>query len=285
MLDKFFADIKLKYDLLPESYRKVAAYIAENYKEIPFLPVTRLAKLIGVSDSTVVKFCISFGFSGYTDFKKQISSYMQSEMTTYATLETNSAALNETANILDQVCHCEQNNIAKTLEHHINRANFEPLLELIQNASNVYILGFRSSAILAEYMALYLAQQKINASAVIPGIGAYVDKLCQMNDKDLLIAINFSRYSTEVVKAIEVAVNKGIPCVLITDALNNPIYPKVKLVFYCEMRSFYYAASSVGALALINTICTALSLRNKDAIKDYLRNLEELFEEFKTFYI
>ena len=93
MLDKFFADIKLKYDLLPESYRKVAAYIAENYKEIPFLPVTRLAKLIGVSDSTVVKFCISFGFSGYTDFKKQISSYIQSEMTTYATLETNSAAL------------------------------------------------------------------------------------------------------------------------------------------------------------------------------------------------
>lgn len=285
MLDKFFNNIRTKYNSLPESYKKVAGYIIENYKEIPFLSVTKLAKQIGVSESTVVKFCMSCGFSGYGDFKRQLSNYVQYEMTIYATLETNSTALGEDANILDNVSLNEQNNIAKTLEHPINRANFEPFLELIQSASDVYILGFRSSAILAEYMALYLSQQKINASAVTPGIGAYVDKLCQMTPKDLLIAINFSRYSTEVVKAIEVAVKRGIPCVLITDVPNNPIYPQVDLVFYCEMKSFYYAASILGAMALINTICTALSLGNKEVTKEYLKNLEELFEEFKTFYV
>lgn len=277
--------IQLAYSSLSAAQKTVASYILENYKEIPFLSVTSLAREIGVSETTIIKFCMQMGFDGYGSFKRILSEYVQSEMTSYNSLEQRAGELKNDTNTLDRVCACEVANITQTLNHPLNRANFEPFLELIRRSSNIYILGFRSSAILAEYAALYLSQQKINATAVTPGIGAYADRLCRMTPDDLLIAINFSRYSREVVKAVEIASKRKVPCVLITDVPANPIYPKVDLIFSCEMKSYYYAASHVGGLALINAVCTALSLSHMEETKDYLKELENLFTEFNTFFI
>ena len=51
------------------------------------------------------------------------------------------------------------------------------------------------------------------------------------------------------------------------------------------MKSYYYAASHVGGLALINAVCTALSLSHMEETKEYLKKLEDLFEEFNTFFV
>ena len=48
---------------LSDAQRLVAAYILENYNQIPFLSISSLAKKIGVSDNTIVKFCNRVGFS------------------------------------------------------------------------------------------------------------------------------------------------------------------------------------------------------------------------------
>lgn len=277
--------IQMAYNNLSATQKSVASYILENYKEIPFLSVTSLAREIGVSETTIIKFCMQMGFDGYGSFKKILSEYVQSEMTSYKKLELQAEEIKNDSNTLDRVCACEAANITQTLNNPLNRANFEPFLDLIQKAETVYILGFRSSAILAEYAALYLSQQNINAIAVTPGLGAYADTLCKIKQTDLLVAINFSRYSKEVVKAVEIAAKKSVPCVLITDSPANPIYPKVDLTFSCEMKSYYYAASHVGGLALINAVCTALSLSHMEETKEYLKKLEDLFEEFNTFFV
>ena len=43
--------------------RLVAGYVLENYHQIPFLSISALAKEIGVSDNTVIKFCNQLGFT------------------------------------------------------------------------------------------------------------------------------------------------------------------------------------------------------------------------------
>lgn len=275
--------IQSEYGSLSKAQKTVASYILENYKDIPFLSVTSLAREIGVSEATIIKFCTQLGFDGFGSFKRVLSEYVQSEMTTYSTLENGAEEIQGEGDVWDRVCLYETANVSKTLNNPLNRANFAPFIELISRAKNVYILGFRSSAILAQYAALYLNQQNINSMAVIPSIGAYADVLCRVTSEDLFIAITFSRYSREAVKALEIMSKRGVPCVLITDSPANPVYPKVDLVFSCEMKSYYYAASHVGALALINAVCTALSMTHVQETTEYLKNLEDLFSDFNTF--
>lgn len=275
--------IQSEYGSLSKAQKTVASYVLENYKDIPFLSVTALAREIGVSEATIIKFCTLLGFDGFGSFKRVLSEYVQSEMTTYSTLESGAEEIRDESDIWDRVCSCEAANISQTLNNPLNRANFAPFIEMINKAKNVYILGFRSSAILAQYAVLYLNQQNINAVAVTPSIGAYADTLCRITEEDLFITITFSRYSKEAVKALEIMSNRGVPCVLITDSPANPVFPKADLVFSCAMKSYYYAASHVGALALINAVCTALSLTHMEETTEHLKNLEDLFSEFNTF--
>ena len=67
----------------PAAQRLVAAYILNNSYQIPFLSVTALAKKVGVSDSTIIKFCAQLGFDGYGEFKKLFSEYVHSELIMY----------------------------------------------------------------------------------------------------------------------------------------------------------------------------------------------------------
>ena len=64
----------------PAAQRLVAAYVVENYNQIPFLSITTLAKNIGVSDNTVVKFCNHLGYNKFAEFKKVFSDYAHSEL-------------------------------------------------------------------------------------------------------------------------------------------------------------------------------------------------------------
>ena len=72
--------IRQKQESFPAAQRLVAAYVVENYNQIPFLSITTLAKNIGVSDNTVIKFCNQLGFQKFTEFKKVFSDYAHSEL-------------------------------------------------------------------------------------------------------------------------------------------------------------------------------------------------------------
>ena len=65
--------IRREHYEFPAAQRLVAAYVVENYSQIPFMSITELAKTIGVSDNTVVKFCNNLGFNKFGEFKKAIS--------------------------------------------------------------------------------------------------------------------------------------------------------------------------------------------------------------------
>ena len=75
--------IMKEQDSFPAAQKQVAAYVVDNYYQIPFLSITALARNIGVSDTTIIKFCNQLGFSGFGDFKKVFSDYVHSELTMY----------------------------------------------------------------------------------------------------------------------------------------------------------------------------------------------------------
>ena len=68
-LNELLERIRLEQGTLSAAQQQVAAYVVENYYQIPFLSISALAAAIGVSDNTIVKFCVRFGFDKFAQFK------------------------------------------------------------------------------------------------------------------------------------------------------------------------------------------------------------------------
>ena len=64
--------IEEKYRDLSKGQKRVAEYVLDNYDKAVFLTAARLGEVVGVSESTVVRFATQLGYKGYPEFQKAL---------------------------------------------------------------------------------------------------------------------------------------------------------------------------------------------------------------------
>ena len=133
---------------LSDAQRLVAAYILENYNQIPFLSISSLAKKIGVSDNTIVKFCNRVGFSKFKEFKNVFADYAHSELVMFNKISEDTS---DTDNKDFFACEMEDDvsAIQAALLSPVNQENLPKLLSQMDQAKHIYITGGRASGIVA----------------------------------------------------------------------------------------------------------------------------------------
>ena len=281
-MNELIENIRLSVPNLSLAQKRVAIYILEHYREIPFMSVTALAGNIGVSDTTVINFCVKMGFNGFMDFKMVFSKSLQSEVTRVNRLEKQLHNKSED-DFMSQVLECDINNLQSTLDNAHNHQNFFNFVGQIKQAQNVYVMGFRTSAVLAQYTVLRLRQLNINTIEIIPHLGAYADILTMLRKNDLFIAIAFTRCSKATYKSIQYAKEKGVPTALITDSLINPCCSYADTSLICTTHTVGHGLSYVGVFSLINAVSAAISSDKTNNVKEHLEKLEELLSTFDTY--
>ena len=75
---------------------------------------------------------------------------------------------------------------------------------------------------LAENFA-YVASMAVGSVTAIPTIGLAIDDIARMDSDDVLIAMTFSPYRVEIVEAVKMASDRGIPIIAVTDSWAAPI--------------------------------------------------------------
>ena len=61
--------IENKMHEFSKSHKKIATYIIERYDKSAFMTASKLGSIVGVSESTVVRFAFELGFEGYPEFQ------------------------------------------------------------------------------------------------------------------------------------------------------------------------------------------------------------------------
>ena len=212
LLNDYYKKIDEIFPHLSKSQQKVAKYIHDHHDEIAFLPVTLLAKKIGVSDTTIIRFCMELGFRGYSDFRNSFKERLQSGNITLNKLESNVDTLSKD-NIYKLVINRDINNLSKMLDNEANQLNFDKLIDLICTAKRVYTIGQRGAAPLATTLSLRLNLILKNVRSLSAGIGNFLDEIACIEPDDLVIAINFPRHDKMVVEAIKYLKKKKITIV------------------------------------------------------------------------
>ena len=76
-----------KYEKLSKGQKRLADYVRENYDKAVFLTASSLGKMVGVSESTVVRFAVQLGYQGYPGFQKALEEVVRNRLNSIQRME------------------------------------------------------------------------------------------------------------------------------------------------------------------------------------------------------
>lgn len=260
----------------------IANYILQHYDKAAFMTAAKLGDIVGVSESTVVRFAIELGFDGYPKLQKELKEIIKSKLTAVQRMEVAENRINED-NVLKSVLHSDMEKLKITMEE-IDTGIFNEAVETILNAKKIYILGVRSAAPLASFLGFYFNLLFDNIRLVhTTSVSEMFEQIVRVGHGDVVIGISFPRYSKRTIKAMEFVKNQGAKVVAITDSFKSPLANVAhhSLVARSDMASF--VDSLVAPLSVINALIVAIGMRRKDEIMGTLDKLESIWDEYQVY--
>ena len=262
--------------------RLIASYILEHYEKAAYLTAARLGAIVGVSESTVVRFAIELGFAGYPEFQGALQKMIRSRLTSFQRMEVTNTLIGE-GDVLDKVLMSDMEKIRHTMEE-IDHDSFEEAIDLIVKAKNIYIIGVRSSSSLAGFLNYNFRMIFDNVRFVQTTSGSEMfEQIMNVGKGDVMIAISFPRYSTRIINAVEYARSRDADVVALTDSKLSPIaaYANQLMIAQSDMASF--VDSLVAPLSIINAMIVAVARKKQDEVSKRLRALEEVWDRYDVY--
>lgn len=273
--------IQIKFPRLSKGQKLIADFILKNYDKAAFMTAAKLGDSVGVSESTVVRFAIELGFSGYPKLQKALQELIKNKLTSVQRLElSNDYACEE--NVLRGVLKSDIENLRATLEK-INLENFNSVIDEIFKAKTVYIVGLRSSSAIAEFLGFYLRLIIKDVRVVAHNISNIFEQMINCDKGDLVIGIGFPRYALRTINGLEFAKERKAKVVAITDSNVSPLATVADYALIAQSNMASFVDSLVAPLSVINALIVAVGVREKDKITSTFYELEELWKNYDIY--
>lgn len=274
--------LEQNYRHFSKGQKKIAAYITENYDKAAFMTAAALGQKVGVSESTVVRFATELGFKGYPQLQKELQQMIKSKLTAVQRMEVSQALIGD-SDIIDSVLTGDIELIRSTAEQ-TSREAFSAAIAEINRARRIYILGVRSSAALASFLAFYF--NLVFESVVLVDTSSASEMFEQMfriGKEDICIAISFPRYSKQTVNALRFIADRGAKIIALTDTEKSPIasFATHLLVARSDMASV--VDSLTAPLSLINALIVGVTLTRRDEVYQNFNALENIWDEYQVY--
>ena len=270
--------IEMKLSSMSKGQKLIAHFIEHHYDQAAFLTASKLGELVGVSESTVVRFATEIGYSGYPELQKAMQEMIKDKLTSVQRIEVTAAKI-ENNDVLETVLNQDIQKIRHTIEE-TSRDDFKRAVNSIINAEHIYIYGARSASALANFLGHYfgLIFDNVHIITNASRSGVY-ESLFRISEKDALIGISFPRYSKVAVNAMSFAHSRGSSTISITDNMLSPLVPHSTSVLIARSDMASVVDSLVAPLSLINALIVATVIEKKDDVKATFEALESVWNE------
>ena len=280
--NKLLNKIDKNYEQMSKGQKLLADYILKNYDKAVFLTAAKLGKVVGVSESTVVRFATQLGYQGYPGFQKALEELVRNKLNSIQRMEVTYGRISQ-SEILASVLQSDIEKIKLTLAN-MDQNAFELAVETIMNAKRIYVVGIRSCAPLANFLSFYLNLIFDNVTSVHTNSSSEIfEQLIRIGAEDVIIGISFPRYSMRTLKALEFASNRKAKVITLTDSVHSPmtLYSSCNLIARSDMASI--VDSLVAPLSVVNALVVALCMKKQKDVIATLETLEQIWDEYQVY--
>lgn len=275
--------IEASYKTFSKGQRYIASYICNNYDKAVDMTAAKLGGIVGVSESTVVRFATELGFKGYPQFQKALEELVKKKLSSVQRISLTYDRLSETEDLVKTVIRNDVQNLKRTAEM-IDRSAFEQAVDLIGNARRIYVIGGRSCGSLASFFSFYLNYifddvRLIRSDSVTESI----EEIYRISEQDVIIAISFPRYSMKTIQTMTFARKRKAKIIAITDGDQSPLVEYADCSIYARSDMVSFVDSLVAPLSVVNALLAALSMRYKDSVIDTMASMESIWNELNEY--
>jgi len=232
-------------DDMSSNEKKLADYILSNSALLRDYSSQQLARAVGVSQSSVVKFCQKLGYKGYPDLKLAISEAVARNSSQNGKTNTTRFANSALNDVSERLLKRKLEAISATIE--INKEDsFTNAIKAIKKAEKIQIFGVGVSRFVAEHLAIRL-----------------------LNSGKLAFALNDSAYQKQFLSRLE----KGDLLILLSDIDEL----KINQTLIAQMRERKVKIIHIGRYSANATIhlsdihLTTISAKNADKSHDFAK--------------
>ena len=262
--------------------KRIAQYLIESYDKAAFMTANRLGKTVGVSESTVVRFAVELGFDGYPSMQKAMQEMVVNRLTSVQRIEVAHDRIGD-QDILSMVLQSDMEKLRQTGET-VDRKEFQAAVDAILNARRIYIIGVRSAAPLANFLAHYLNYMFDNVQVVTAsGSSEMFEKIVGIEARDAVVAFSFPRYSTSTAKGARYCRSTGATVIGVTDSHLSPLGQNCDHVLLTKSDMVSLVDSLVAPLSVVNALVVALAARREKEISKTFGELEHIWEEYNVY--
>lgn len=241
--------------LTPEA-QKAARYVLENPTDVGVSTVREIAEAANVKPNTFVRMARQIGFDGYDDFRAPFREAIRKGSISFperARWLQDIRKSGDLGGLYADMVGAALRNIEETFAG-IDAEALKAAAEAIWASRQVFTLGVGVNNANARNFT-YLASTGMKQFHAIPRPGSTpVDDLAWADGQDVLVAMTFKPYRTEVIEAVRIAREQGMTIVAISDSPASPIILGADHGFVVGADTPQFFPSSVSTIALLETL-------------------------------
>ena len=248
---------KLKNTRLTKKEKRIAEFFLDEEQRVFLMNVADIAKTIDVSDTSVIRFIKSLGFENFTDFKNSGQEDIKSR-------------LDKTNDFIKNLDIIKENSIEQLYIHKINeevnkifnsnsQKQIKKISNLIMKAKNKYIVGFKSTAGIANFFGVRLGFMLENVSTFNIDDSVVVNSIFNIKQEDILIIFDYPMYSKAAVVLAKIARENKAKILLFTDSDNAPLSEYSDILYKVKLNGISVFNSLISTQILIEYLLTYIS--------------------------
>lgn len=250
---------------LTKKEKLIAEFILDNFAEACFITSTEIARRLQVSDSSVIRFTRTLGYTGFMDFQRSIrKTYTERINSVSDNITIPSERLKLSIGKLDQSDIMESyfSNVLQNLKSCVNQndsLSFERAAGLITGSKRKFIVTSRANSCVGDMLLLLLKHLLPDVYETSHPALNVIDHLCDITENDCIVAVSFPRYSEMDLLAAQMAYEVGAKIVLFTDKASSPLAKYATQLLTVSVDSNTFFNSYVAVLFTIELLCSFIS--------------------------
>ncbi|WP_327968112.1 MurR/RpiR family transcriptional regulator [Bacillus xiapuensis] len=271
----FLESLKGQFTTLSKSQQKIAKYLLDQPQQFAIKSAGEIGKAVGVSETTVIRFCYSLQFNGFSDLQKTIRESLLLPQSSLDQYYSNKLELVSQPHFFSNVMEQDCINIRRTAEQ-LDEGDFQEAVNRLIQAKQIFITGLRSSYAAAHWLSFTMGVMRENVFLYKPDTDDLLLTLDRMNEQTVFLAISFHRYLKETVKMAELAKMRGATVIGITDSSVAPISRHADVILAISQPEKSTLDAMPSLFSLLNALVANVSIQNKEQFEKRKQQYETL---------
>jgi len=274
--------LRQELDSLPSQERRIAEVIIASPSDVPGWTINQLAQKSGTSPATVTRFCKSFHFKGFPDFKMKLAAEISQPAQESAYQDI--VAGNPLSKIVAAI---EANHLASISDttRLLDLGRVEQAIRLLCNARRIDLYGVATSSIVTQDFYQKLVRIGKSCTAFSDS-HMQITSASSLSEGDVAMAVSYSGETPETIDALHCARQAGAATISLTSYGSNKLANEADIpLFTSSLEEGMRRGDMASRIALLHVIDILFTGMVSADFDRFIPKLEQSYHNVQSYRV